>query len=304
MSPATATRPNKVIDPELPAAVASIIRTMTPDELAGLHAKDHSPWWGAWEPAKCGAKICGAALVLCVALPHAWETLRSQLAGFVGPGVSVLAIWTCTSVLKRKNERSMRRTIRTHRERYVLPEDLEADAAELMARTQAAIRTVTQSVLHREGMIDGQRSAQLLPTQEWDIAVSLRDYSRLVRKTPKHPKGEVAQAVLADRRRLLKQSHEGIEQQVTALETYAEQVANAARLYAETQQLKQIGEADEELLNLLARTARHELGAQEAELLTSEIAGVVTAFTSALDSAKEAAAIALPAASPEPAPSV
>ena len=302
MSPATDTRPKTVIDPELPDAVAGSIRTMTPDELANLPTKDHSVWWGVWEPVKCGAKICGAAVVFALVLPQAWEALRPQLSGFVGPGVSVLVIWAGWSVLNRKGERDRRRTIRGHRERYIFPEDLETDAAELMARTQEAVRTVTRSVLHREGLIDGQRSAQLLPAQEWDIAVSLRDYSRLVRKTPKDPKGEAAQAVLAERRRLLKLSREGIEQQVTALETYAEQVAKAERLYAETQQLKQISEGDEELLDLLARTARHELGAEEAELLTGEVAAVVTAYTTALKSAKEAAAIALPAASPDPAP--
>jgi hypothetical protein len=303
MSPAwtkrTPTSPKLVLDPELADALTRDIRTMTPAELNSMPTRlRESPWWGAWAPAKCGAKICAAGFVLHLLAPGTWEGLEPLLHQFVWPGLSVLLLWAGGSVLDRWTQRETYREILGQRDHYILAEDLEPDARELIVRVQTAIRTVTCSVLHREGLIDGQRSAQLLPAQEWEIAVSLRSYSRLARKTPKSAKGERAQAVLAERRRLLRESRRGIEQQVTALETYAEQITKAEALHTEAEQVKQIGDSDSELLDLLARTVRHELGAEDTAALTSEVAVVVTAYETALDSAKEAAAIALPAPAP------
>ncbi|MGW3424464.1 hypothetical protein [Streptomyces phaeochromogenes] len=185
------------------------------------------------------------------------------------------------------------------RNRCVRPSELAEEARTLLARAQQAKTTVLASSVHRFDLIDRQRNEMALPQQEWEIAEALREYTRLVKAEPKNPRGDKVAALLGTRRKALKTSLDGIARRVTALESYADQVTAADDRYKELQQIHQLAEGGGDvldLLDLLARTVRDDLAVAEIEGMTGEAAAVATTFTSALESAKEAAVIALPAA--------
>ncbi|MEU5425831.1 hypothetical protein AB0H73_09510 [Streptomyces olivoreticuli] len=283
--------PKLTVDPELPDALSRLIRATNPEILSKADTpKEESAWWGLLAPARKETALVGAAWITIVANA---PSLSVPLAAGAG---GVFLLWSGGSVLYRKARQSELRRVLDARQHYVLPEDLEDDARKLLARAHNAIRSVSRSAMHREDLIDRLRNERLLPAQEWDIAAALRDYSRLVRQEPKKPTSEKITDLLAERRRRLKLSRNGITCRVLALEVYARMVAEADRQYAELQQVQQLADGDEEVRELLARTARDALAVAEIESMTSQAVAVAEAFSAALESAREAAVIALPLA--------
>ncbi|MGW6603144.1 hypothetical protein [Streptomyces sp. NPDC055036] len=183
------------------------------------------------------------------------------------------------------------------RKRCVRPAELTEDARTLLARAQQAKTTVLSSSVHRFGLIDRQRNETALPYQEWEIAEALRQYTLLVKAEPRNPRSDKVAALLGTRRKALRTSLDGIARRVTALETYAAQVTAADDRYRELQQIQHLTEGSSDVLDLLARTVRDDLAVAEIEGMTGEAAAVAATFTTALESAKEAAVIALPTAS-------
>lgn len=80
----------------------------------------------------------------------------------------------------------------------------------------------------------------------------------------------------------------------SALEAYAGQVAEADARYAEVREIERLAAGRDELLDLLARTMADDLAAAEIDALTDEAAVVASTFAKALESAKQAAAAAIP----------
>ncbi|MFJ5811879.1 hypothetical protein [Streptomyces sp. NPDC093093] len=181
------------------------------------------------------------------------------------------------------------------RSRCVRPGELNDDARTLLARAQQAKKAVRTSAVHRFDLIDRQHNEVSLPRQEWEIAEALREYTRLVKAEPANPEGGKVTALLNTRRRALRASLDGITRRVNALESYAEQVAKADDRYRELQQIQALTDGSDDVLDFLARTARDDLAVAEIEGMTGKAAAVADAFTVALESAKEAAVIALPA---------
>ncbi|MFK0142617.1 hypothetical protein [Streptomyces murinus] len=210
-----------------------------------------------------------------------------------GVGALVLAAAVYAKDAAARN-RSARRLAEL-RDRCVRPVEMNDDARTLLARAQQAKRAVLTSAVHRFDLIDRQRNEVSLPRQEWEIAEALREYTRLVKAEPSNPKGGKVAALLDTRRRGLRASLGGITRRVNALESYAEQVAQADDRYRELQQIQALTDGSDDVLDLLARTARDDLAVAEIEGMTGEAAAVADAFTTALESAQEAAVIALPA---------
>lgn len=71
-------------------------------------------------------------------------------------------------------------------------------------------------------------------------------------------------------------------------------MAQADDRYRELQQIQVLTDGSDEVLDFLARTARDDLAVAEIEGMTGKAAAVADAFTVALESAKEAAVVALP----------
>lgn len=62
---------------------------MSPTELESIPTKvRESPWWGAWAPAKCGAKISAAGVVvhmLAREYGRPWSPFCARFSGWASP---------------------------------------------------------------------------------------------------------------------------------------------------------------------------------------------------------------------------
>ncbi|MFJ6669446.1 hypothetical protein [Streptomyces sp. NPDC091383] len=284
--------PRLTLDPALPQDLRDLLRSAEPHQLH-RSPEDITPWKGIFAPVRKETGVVGLAWLMTwsgsksdVFAPYQWSSL--------GLGGTIVVVWAAGSVLERRSQRDRLRRMRDARAQYVMETDLSEDAGQLLARAGTAANAVLRSAVHKQDLIDRQRNEVALPQQQWEIAETLREYSRLVKAAPVKAEGDKVTALLDTRRRALQASLDGITRRVVALEGYAAQVAEADRQYRELQQIQALTAGGSDVLDLLARTARDDLAVAEIEGMTGEAAAVADAFTTALESAKEAAVIALP----------
>lgn len=110
--------------------------------------------------------------------------------------------------------------------------------------------------VQREDLIDCAANERMLPTQMWEIALSLALYSKLCRQEPDHPQGVAQIKMLQDRRCALVVSLRGITCRMRALEDYRQQSAEADARYAELEQIQYLSDRSDQVLDLVARTLR------------------------------------------------
>ncbi|MFD0887842.1 hypothetical protein ACFQ08_25155, partial [Streptosporangium algeriense] len=118
------------------------------------------------------------------------------------------------------------------RERYLLEEDFDDAAGELLLRTRTAVGSVLGSRVNAEGLLDDVRNAVVLPTQEWEIARLLAKLSALRAEHRTLLAGGVTPEVSAAVRpleRVLADSEKAVVARVEAIERYAAHVARAER---------------------------------------------------------------------------
>lgn len=290
--------PRLTIHPDLPAAVQEVLRAAKPAELRDPDPAGTGSIWRElklplrWETGIVCA--CGIAFFSGAGPDSPFEGL---LWPAVGVGVAWLVLLSLIPVVGRVWVRNRLRGIQQVREQYVLDVDLVHGAGQLLARAGHAVAAVRRSKVHRDDYLDRQRNDVVLPEKVWEIAEMLRTYSRVERSTPTWAKGQEVRPVLEAHRAVLQTTLDGIERRVTALETYAEQTAEADRRYAEFLQIQQISAASSDLLELLARSVRDDLAVAEIDGLTEQATTVGKAFKSALAEARESAhALAAPAA--------
>ena len=286
--------PHRLINPELPQHDHDLILSATVAELENVgrtRPDERSPA----TPVVLAAGAVGALWIICWHLRSRVSANGAHFLWFVVLTGSVVA--TACAVMgavDRASGPARRRRLMDLRQHCVLREDLTEDAGRLLARADTAARAVLGSTVHLEELLDRQRNEGLLPAQEWELAVELREYSRLVRKAPKSPQGAEVVHLLAERRRKLLISRDGIERRVKALEAYASRVAEADRRYEELRQIQELTEGDSEVLDFLARTVRDDLAVAELEGITGGASIVVESLRNAITSARRAAVVALP----------
>ncbi|MEV8098841.1 hypothetical protein [Kitasatospora sp. NPDC085879] len=181
--------------------------------------------------------------------------------------------------------------------RYVLPGGLSDEAVELLYRAQRATARVLATAVHCDGLLDDQRNQVVLPAQVWELAQHLAEHSDLAGRQPEQAAGGRVVPLLKAHRAALAASLAGLERRVTVLEDYAEQAVLADRRYVELQQVEQLERSGAGVLDLLARTAADDLAVAEVEGMTVQAAVLAEAFTTALQQAKDAAVVAMPAKS-------
>ncbi|MFJ3182404.1 hypothetical protein ACIPJN_29010 [Streptomyces sp. NPDC086796] len=290
--------PRLTINPDLPAATQEMLRAAKPSDLRNPDPAGRDGIWSdlavplRWET----AIVCACAITFFnSAGPD--SPFRGLLWPAVGIGATWLVLMTSIPVAGHLMTRSRLRRIQEVRELYVLDADLVPAAGQLLARAGHAVAAVRRSKVHRDDYLDRQRNDVVLPEKEWEIAEMLRAYSRVERSTPTKATGDEARPVLDAHQAVLQTALGGIERRVTALETYAEQTAEADRRYAELLQIQQISAAGAELLELLARSVRDDLAVAEIDGLTNQATTVADAFKAALAEARESArALAAPTA--------
>lgn len=235
--------PRPVADPTLRA------------ELDGIVAGRRSPSWAP--PALAAALFLAGG----VTLGSLWPLLLTPLA--------VLTAVTGTRIC---DDLRRARALRDRRDRYLLPEDFDEEAKALLARAQQALRTVQESQVNREGLLDAADNAVTLPRQEWEIAQALARQSRLRRRERELEAAAVPElaAALRPLHRKLELSVQAVTRRVEALERYAERVRAADEALRAHRQLERLAARSHEYDEALADAVRDELALPDIERLSAQ----------------------------------
>ncbi|MFF5109573.1 hypothetical protein [Streptosporangium sp. NPDC000509] len=274
--------PHFLVDPALPAPISSVLRA-SPQALRAARL-GQVPRRRGPDPVKLVA-IAGLLLLMASLSPT---------GGFVA--VLVLVVFsTLRGVSDDPEGRRERRRVRVameHKDRFILPEDLDRDCGDLLRRAQDAEESILTSEINRANLLDTVDNAVTLPEQTWQIARKLvllsdmrAEHNRLV---PGDPPPEVAES-FAPYVKALETAEISLTRRVRALEEYARQVRKADGVYRAYQQLRTLAERTPRYEALVAETAADTLDLPGLERLSEQARQVEKLFHESIDEARDAA---------------
>ncbi|MEV4186415.1 hypothetical protein [Streptosporangium canum] len=281
-----------VVDPEVPADVAELLRRNGP-LLSRFRA--------GWSPEPEDASRLPAALVaplgVTAALAAAFTALTGIPMGFLLVLLAVYAtILTCVYIGRKPApydavERVLHRHSQRYRGGYLILEDFDYGARDLLGRVQRAIDSILGSRVNTMGMLDSVRNSVMLPAEEWEIARLLTKLSALRAKHGNLARGgrapEVA-AAMAPLERALAASEAAVVARVEALERYARHVSNADRALRSQGQIDALLAHLPEYEQLVAETGAARFSAPEIGHLSEDAAQLQRALRDSVRSAHEA----------------
>ena len=183
--------------------------------------------------------------------------------------------------------------------RCVQPADLDRSSYELARRTQNAISFILESEVYGRHSSDHSVDESALRRHEWEIAIALKDISRLSRElersTNNGSAGPMTVAVLDSQRQALMLAKTATESRISVLELYASELKMAESAERDWQAAMNASSRNDQYLDLLARTAADELAITELQGLTEQAAAAGRVFREHLHQASLAAeALILP----------
>ncbi|MGW3200843.1 hypothetical protein ACWDBD_41040 [Streptomyces sp. NPDC001118] len=278
-----------VVDPDLDADLARLIRTTAPEHLPSPAPESlAAPWTGAMDAFGEPMAMTGTMLIPFGLLAGGVWVAVAPLAT-----VAVVGAVAVPKIRKLAQQRTDVERLGAVRQRYILTSELIDEAAQLLVRAVRASEQIMDSAVHLLDLVDSARNATGLPVEQWEIAVTLRSYSRLSANEPAYPAGNDAREVLSARRQAMAISLTSIQQRVEALEAYAARTREADRRLRELQQIEHLAQDNEAVLDLVARTARDEHAIADLQSRQG-LQHVDEHLITALSAAREAAVIALP----------
>lgn len=169
---------------------------------------------------------------------------------------------------------------RAYHGRYLTAADFDARSGALLRRTQDAVDTVTSSEIYRADLIDKQATGQALASQEWDIAVALREQARLRARRAELSggAGSCAARILDHHARDAQVAEASVAARIAALEGFAAEVREADAAYRDWRQARELAEVSRQHLDMLARTAADEHGIAEIDVMSRQARAVGQAF--------------------------
>ena len=209
--------------------------------------------------------------------------------------LSALLVACCGDDMRRA------RALRRRRDRYLTPEDFDEQGQAMLIRTQAAIDTVRDSEVNKEGLLDTVDNAVTLPRQEWEIAQVLARQSKLRREqrdvveTGTVPEVEAAVRPLREK---LDVSVQAVTRRIEALERYAERTEAADEAFRAQRHLEALAARAAEYDDLVADAVRDDMALGAIERLTEQSDELVRTLRERLTEADGAAAELPPNALP------
>ena len=184
--------------------------------------------------------------------------------------------------------------------RCVLPRDLDIPSYQLLRRTQNAIRAVLESGVYGRHSSDHSVEESALRRHEWEIAIALKDISKLSRELDRSMEGglpgPMTVAVLDSQRQALTLAKGATTSRISALERYASELHMADDAERDWQTALKASSRNDQYLDLVARTAADEHAVSELQGLTEQAAAAAEAFREHLYQASLAAeALVFPA---------
>jgi hypothetical protein len=205
----------------------------------------------------------------------AWQTATGRWALMIMElivAVTVMVLGAQVARFSQVRDRYAAAAARSkYRGRYLTSADIDVAARVRLRRAQAAIDAVAAAEVSRAGLLDDLAA---LAAQEWDIAVSLREQSRL-RARRREAAGSEAAVALSPAADLLREqleaarmAEQSITSRITALERYADEVRAADGAYRAYQARARLAELSGPHLDMLARTAADAHGIAELTEMT------------------------------------
>ncbi|MEV4005897.1 hypothetical protein [Actinomadura sp. NPDC049753] len=271
------------MDPELPEADREIL-VAHPEVLTPLSEKPPAlPPLGGRTWADAGLSfVAGTAcgFVPALALPFLFGRVGAAVGVAVQGGLvaawwfgglglflvagTVLQIGFLVALFVRCGEGPPQRLGRDHHTRYYTEQDFDGRTLPLVRRAQDAVTAVLGSAVDAAGLLDDIANTLELPRQEWAIASTCVEVTRINRRIRSLRDGDAGlDEMLRPQQRALKQSIEGVRRRVAALEGYAERTAAADAAYREWQVMEELDDLRADVQELLARTAQDELAVAE-----------------------------------------
>ncbi|HEX4093913.1 MAG TPA: hypothetical protein VHZ33_34790 [Trebonia sp.] len=173
-----------------------------------------------------------------------------------------------------------------YRGRYLTGADLDARARILLRRAQDAVHTASKAEIVRSDLLDQPVTSATLAEQEWQIALALREQSRLraLRAGLAQPApGSPAAELLDHHRQAARAAEQSTADRIAALEKYAAEVVRADAAYRDWRQRAAVAELTGPHLDLLARTAADAHGIAELNALADQARALRHSFTEPQD---------------------
>ncbi|MFI7127095.1 hypothetical protein ACIBQ1_15475 [Nonomuraea sp. NPDC050153] len=286
-----------VVDPGVPPEVAGLLRANAP-----LLSRVRSGWVPPAETPSPRRKSPSSAMLLAatpvvVALMALLLASPFAPAGFVLLGTYVFVVLVKIASMNevpeddRPQERGIYEQARWYDGRYLLPEDFDPEARDVLVRAQRAIGSVLRSHVNAEGLLDDARNAVMLPTQEWEIARLLAKLSALRLEHRELLARGIAPevvAVIEPLERALVNSEAAVVARVEALERYAGHVAEAERAYHARGQIEELRARLPRYEELLAESGADQLAVPEIERLAEDADVLERTLRRSVQSAHEA----------------
>ncbi|GIH99517.1 hypothetical protein [Planobispora takensis] len=275
--------PSLIVDPALPDSVSSVLRA-SPETLRAVRMGDIPSARGP-DPVKVFS-VAGSMGLIWIVTNFTVMLAMLILIG-VFSGVQRLA----ADPGPRQERRRMRVAI-DHANRFILPEDLDAECGALLRRAQDAAETVLESRVNRAALLDTIDNAVTLPDQTWQIATKLVRLSSLraeyLRIVPNTPPPEVAEAFVPYSK-ALETARTSLIRRIEAMEEYAAQVRRADAVYHSYRQLELLAERTPQYEQLVADTTGDALAIPQLQELTGQARRIRELFLESMEDARRAA---------------
>lgn len=170
---------------------------------------------------------------------------------------------------------------RTHHGRYLTDQDFDVPSRVLLRRAQDAVDAVTSSAVCRDDLLDQAAVSAALAGQEWDVAVALREQARLRTRRAAlgtTDAGPATAALLGRQDAAAHLAESSIAARIEALERYAQEVRAADGAYRDWRQAAMLAELHGQHLDALARSAAHEHGIADIDVMAQQARAVHDAF--------------------------
>ncbi|WP_346040885.1 hypothetical protein [Actinomadura chokoriensis] len=256
-----------VLDPELPEKGREILAS-SPEVLAAASAAapGKPPWEHGAMANLISAVFAGAGFGFVPLL--VWLVAGLEMFLTVAIALGALVAVVGFAMLRVENPH---RLARKHHGRYYLADDFDEESLGYIERARAAIAAISGSEIGRAGLLDDVANAVTLPRQEWEIARTCAELTRVKRQIEKvRSKHASLTKVIEPQRRALETAAEATERRIAALERYADRTKAADAQYREWEAFKEIEEIEADVRELLAQTAQDDLAVAEIDRLSAD----------------------------------
>jgi hypothetical protein len=222
---------------------------------------------------------------LIFADPVGWQSASGRYGLFLAELLAIITAVVFVTRIVRFGQPSGRVpanvAARSYHGRYLTAADFDARSRVLLRRAQDAVDAVMSSEVYRAGLVDQPAARLALASQEWDIALALREHARLRGRRAELAAagpGPQTAAVLDRQVQAARLADASIAGRIAALEGYAAEVREADAAYHDWRQAAALAEVSRQHLDLLARTAADEYGIAEIEAMSRQARAVRQAF--------------------------